>query len=132
MKKTLTSLSLFILGSTMVFGLQICSANATTTSQKPQTTQSTGTAAKQKKQALAAIKISNFSFSPSSLSVKVGTKVTWTNQDAVPHLIISKNKSFTSASFNKGDSFSFTFKSKEAFPYSCKIHPSMKGKITVK
>ncbi len=75
------------------------------------------------------VTIQNFSFSPSTLTVKTGTKVTWVNQDSVPHKI--KSDTFNSSDLSQGDKFEFTFNTKGSFDYICGIHPSMKGKIVV-
>jgi len=76
-----------------------------------------------------AILIKNFAFSPASLTIKVGTTVTWTNQDSANHTI--KSSSFNSGSLAVGDKFQFTFTSPGTYSYSCGIHPSMQGTIIV-
>jgi Icc protein len=40
------------------------------------------------------VKIDNFSLTPQSLTVKAGTTVTWTNQDDIPHNVVSTEKKF--------------------------------------
>lgn len=75
------------------------------------------------------ITIKNFAFSPDTLTVKQGAKVTWVNQDSAPHKI--KSDTFNSSNLNQGDQFEFTFNNKGSFDYSCSIHPSMTGKIVV-
>ncbi|MCL5969935.1 MAG: cupredoxin family copper-binding protein [Patescibacteria group bacterium] len=75
------------------------------------------------------ISIKNFSFNPSTLTVKKGTTVTWVNEDNVTHAI--KSATFNSQNLGSGDKFSFTFDNPGSFDYSCSIHPSMKGKIDV-
>ena len=35
------------------------------------------------------VKIDNFSFTPATLTVPVGTTVTWTNRDDIPHTVVS-------------------------------------------
>ena len=76
-----------------------------------------------------AVTIQNFSFNPATLTIKVGTTVTWTNADPMPHQI--KSNTFNSAALNSGETFQFTFSSVGSYDYSCAIHPSMKGKIIV-
>ena len=39
----------------------------------------------------AAVKIGNFTFGPQELKVKAGTTVTWTNEDDIPHTVVSPN-----------------------------------------
>jgi len=77
------------------------------------------------------VKISNFAFNPSTLEVKAGTTVTWTNEDSASHTVAADDGSFTSASLNQGDSFSFTFDKAGSYSYHCGVHPSMKATITV-
>lgn len=75
------------------------------------------------------ITIQNFSFNPSTLTVKQGTKVTWSNQDSAIHDI--KSDTFNSQNLNRGNKFEFTFEDKGSFDYICGIHPTMTGKIVV-
>lgn len=73
--------------------------------------------------------IENFSFSPSELVVKKGTKITWINNDSASHTI--KSDAFQSGDLSNGGKYEFTFENTGTFSYICSIHPSMKGKITV-
>jgi Icc protein len=75
--------------------------------------------------------IDNFSFSPASLTVPVGTKVTWTNKDDVPHTVVSNDKVFSSKALDTDDKFSFTFDKAGTFDYYCSIHPRMTAKVIV-
>jgi plastocyanin len=75
------------------------------------------------------VTIKNFAFSPASLTIKAGTTVTWTNQDSASHTISSA--SFSSGNLATGDKFQFTFTNPGTYAYSCGIHPSMQGTITV-
>lgn len=75
------------------------------------------------------INIQNFAFNPTTLTVKKGTTVTWTNNDSAPHQINSAT--FNSNRLSKGQSFSFTFNDVGNFDYVCSIHPSMLGKIII-
>jgi plastocyanin len=78
-----------------------------------------------------AVKIENFTFSPPALTVKAGEKVTWTNEDDIPHTATSTAKAFQSQALDTGDSFSFTFKSPGSYTYFCALHPHMTGTIVV-
>lgn len=75
------------------------------------------------------ITIQNFSFSPETLTVPQGTKVTWINRDTAVHTVNSD--AFNSSDLNQGDTFSFTFDTKGSFDYICGLHPSMTGSIVV-
>ncbi len=76
------------------------------------------------------VSIMNFSFSPNSLTVKVGTKVTWTNHDSVTHTVTANQGAFNSPVL-PGSSFSFTFTKAGTYAYHCMIHPSMMATIVV-
>ena len=77
------------------------------------------------------IDISGFAFSPSTLTVKAGTTVTWTNKDSVDHTITSDTNVFDSGNMGSGDTFSYTFTTAGTFVYHCTVHPSMVGTIIV-
>src|SRR5689334_1608231 len=57
------------------------------------------------------ITIDNFTYNPSKLTVPVGTKVTWINQDDVPHTVTSSSKPrrFKSGTLDTDDRFSHVF-----------------------
>ena len=75
--------------------------------------------------------MTNRSYQPQSLTVKVGTTVTWVNQDAPQHDVVADNGEFKSTLFDKGGSFSFTFTKAGTYPYHCSIHPGMVGTVVV-
>jgi plastocyanin len=77
------------------------------------------------------VKIDNFSFGPATLSVAVGTTVTWTNRDDIPHTVVSEDKVFKSKVLDTDEKFSFTFTKPGTYPYFCSIHPKMTGKVVV-
>jgi len=77
------------------------------------------------------VKIDNFSFSPQILTVPAGTTVTWTNNDDVPHTVVSTTKKFASKVMDTDDQFSFTFSDPGTFDYYCSVHPHMTGKVIV-
>lgn len=77
------------------------------------------------------VQITNFSFSPATLMVKVGDKVTWTNQDTVGHSATADDGSFDTGALSTGQSGSVTFSKAGTYAYHCSVHPSMKGTIIV-
>jgi plastocyanin len=79
------------------------------------------------------VKIDNFSFGPASLTVAVGTTVTWTNRDDIPHTVVSTDdaKTFKSKVLDTDEKFSFTFSKAGTYPYFCSVHPKMTGKVIV-
>jgi plastocyanin len=78
----------------------------------------------------AKVTIDNFTFSPAELTVKVGTTVTWKNQDDIPHTVVSAGK-FKSKALDTDDSYSFTFTTAGDYKYFCSLHPHMTGMIKV-
>ena len=80
----------------------------------------------------AEVKIDNFSFSPTPVTIKPGTTVTWMNGDDIPHNVESAQKKFSSPVLDTNQKFQFTFKDAGEYPYFCKLHPKMTGKIVVR
>jgi len=78
-----------------------------------------------------AVEIKNFAFNPASVTVAVGTAVTWTNNDSVGHTVTADDGSFN-GSVAPGAPFSFTFTKAGTYTYHCSIHPNMKATIVVK
>lgn len=76
------------------------------------------------------ISIANFAFSPQSLTVKVGTGVTWTNNDSVTHTVTADGGAFNQM-LSPGNTFHFTFLKAGTYSYHCSIHPSMTATIVV-
>ncbi len=96
------------------------------------TRQKSFAASAQEKAATSAdVKIDNFSFGPATLSVTVGTTVTWTNRDDIPHTVVSTDKVFKSKVLDTDEKFSFTFTKAGTYPYFCSIHPKMTGQVAV-
>ena len=78
------------------------------------------------------IAIDNFQFSPTPLTVKAGTKITWINNDDVPHLIASSKNAFKASSVLDTDQrFSTTFTTPGTYDYFCALHPKMQGSVVV-
>jgi len=78
------------------------------------------------------ISIDNFTFNPKQLTVKVGTTVTWTNHDDIPHGIASSSNAFTrSKPLTTDDTFSFTFTTPGTYQFFCYLHPTMVGTVVV-
>ena len=78
-----------------------------------------------------AVAITDFKFNPATLTVPVGTTVTWTNQDEEPHTIAAKDGSFHSPGMDTHGTYSFTFTTPGSYDYICSIHPFMTGAVVV-
>ena len=79
----------------------------------------------------AAVKIDNFSFGPATLTVSAGTTVTWTNNDDIPHTVVSDEKLFRSKALDTDDKFSYTFTRPGTYNYFCSVHPKMTAEVVV-
>ncbi len=85
----------------------------------------------QLQQTVRTIEIKDFSFQPDSITVPVGTTIRWINGDQVSHTVTSNDGKFDSSAIEKDGQFNFTFSEPGTYSYYCKIHPSMKGVVTV-
>lgn len=88
---------------------------------------------RQAKAAANEVIIDDFRFGPTELTVPVGTKVVWTNDDSDAHTVTSEAdpKLLKSPPLDTGDSFAFTFDKPGTYRYFCSIHPRMQGTIVV-
>ena len=77
------------------------------------------------------VMIDNFVYSPVPLTVKVGTTVTWINHDDIPHTVDSTQGKFKSAALDTDDKVEFHFTEAGEYPFYCRIHPKMTGKVIV-
>ncbi len=84
-----------------------------------------------------AVNVSDFQFSPSSLTIEVGDIVQWTKTSGF-HNVNGSNESFPSnpVAFGNepsGDNwvYEFTFTVEGEYNYNCEIHPGMQGSISV-
>jgi len=77
-----------------------------------------------------AVKIGNFTFGPQEVKVKAGTTVTWTNEDDIPHTVVSPN-GFRSKVMDTDGTYSFKFTTPGTYKYFCSLHPHMTGTIVV-
>jgi plastocyanin len=75
--------------------------------------------------------IADFSFTPAALTVAKGGTVTWTNGGAATHTVTADDSSFDSCNLASAATFTMKFDTAGTVAFHCKIHPSMKGTITV-
>jgi plastocyanin len=78
------------------------------------------------------VKIDNFVFGPQTITVPVGTTVTWTNSDDIPRTAVSTDGVFKSKVMDTDEKFSYTFTKAGTYPYYCSVHPKMTGQVVVK
>ncbi|HEY2030682.1 MAG TPA: plastocyanin/azurin family copper-binding protein [Myxococcales bacterium] len=72
-------------------------------------------------------------FGTNPLSIAAGTRVTWVNQDDMPHTATADDELWDSGLLQPGESFSFTFTGGGTFGYHCAIHGKgfMSGAVAV-
>ncbi len=81
---------------------------------------------------VSAISINNGKFRPKNVTVKVGTSLTWTNNDSSPQSVTSDAPGlFDSGSLAPGATFSYTFSNAGVFPYHSTGASGSFGSVTV-
>ena len=88
--------------------------------------------------AVTAVMLGDMSFSPTELSVAVGTTVTFTNGSSLPHTIThgAGGQPADDAAFDRpispdGGTVNVTFDEPGTYEITCKLHPSMQMRIVV-
>jgi plastocyanin len=79
----------------------------------------------------ATISISGFVFHPESTSIKVGERVTWTNDDPIGHNVSFKDGSHSATSLSQRQSYSRVFDQPGTYEYFCGLHSYMTGRVIV-
>jgi plastocyanin len=77
------------------------------------------------------VEIVEFTYGPDPVTVQVGGKVTWLNEDTAPHTATADDGSFDTGTLDRGKLGSETFKEAGTFPYFCEVHPTMHGTVEV-
>lgn len=124
---------LLALGAVVALAAAGCGgSNSSSTSSGSSSSAPASTAAASSSGGGVTIKMQNIAFDPKSVTVKVGQKVTWTNEDTVDHNVTSQSgETIKSDNFGKGGTFSFTPKKAGTIKYVCTIHPGMTATLTV-
>lgn len=80
------------------------------------------------------VTIRNFAFTPDTVRIRPGAKVTWVNCDAPggePHTSTSDTEAWSSPLLQAGASYTREFTDAGVFPYHCQPHPGMRGAVIV-
>jgi plastocyanin len=77
------------------------------------------------------VNIVDSAYNPSSITVTIGSKVTWKNKAGITHDVISDAGIFNSGFIEAGGSYSFTFNTAGTYHYHCSLHPGMTGTVNV-
>lgn len=76
--------------------------------------------------------IVDFAFEKKDITIKKGTKVTWTNRDDAKHNAFGEQEGGPMGELlAQGESYSYMFDTAGTFNYKCEPHPYMKGMVTV-
>ena len=68
---------------------------------------------------------------PEALTVERGDVVVWVNKDPFPHTVTASG-AFDSHSIAAGRSWKYLARKAGDYPYTCTLHPNMKGTLRVK
>jgi plastocyanin len=106
------------------------SSNSSSTSSGSSSSASTGAASSSG--GGVTIKMQNIAFDPKAVTVKVGQKITWANDDSTDHNVTADSGAdFKSDNFGKDGTFEFTPDKAGTIKYECTIHPGMTATLTV-
>ena len=79
-----------------------------------------------------AVSMRDIAFAPTSVRVRVGQEIDWTNDDSVDHNVTATSgASFRSDDFGQGGTFSYTPTRAGTIDYVCTLHPGMDATIVV-
>ena len=76
--------------------------------------------------------IEGTAFSPASLTVQRGDRVTWVNKDPFPHTATAQSRAFDSGSMGEGASWTWVADKAGTYDYVCALHPTMKAQLVVR
>src|SRR5215216_5834367 len=74
---------------------------------------------------------SNYAFSPRSITISTGTRVTWKNKSDASEGHTVTGDGLDSGTLKQGDKYTFKFKKSGTYKYLCSFHPNMKGTVKV-
>jgi plastocyanin len=77
------------------------------------------------------VTIAGFAFAPATVTVSVGDRVTWRNDDDTTHTATS-GSAWSTGNISPGTSKSITFTRAGTYDYICAIHPTMSGRVVVR
>jgi plastocyanin len=81
--------------------------------------------------AVATVHIKDFKYNPPALTVHVGDRVTFVNDDDEAHTVTATDKSFDSEGLDTAGSWQHVFAKPGTYHYFCELHPYMKATIVV-
>lgn len=79
----------------------------------------------------AQVQISMFEFAPTAITVKAGTRVTFTNHDSTAHTATANSGAWDTGTINPNSSKTIVLNQPGVYPYHCAFHAFMTGSVTV-
>ena len=77
------------------------------------------------------VAIGKFAFTPSTIAVKAGQAIAFTNSDPIAHTSTSGDGTWDSGEIAPGGTFTTTLKQAGTYIYHCSIHPFMQATVVV-
>jgi plastocyanin len=82
--------------------------------------------------ALHRVTMQRVAFEPAALGVAAGDTVEWDNRDLVPHTTTATSGAWDSKVIEPNASWRTVIAARGDQAYACTLHPTMKGRITVR
>ena len=122
-----------LLAATLAMGAAACSSTASPAASTAASSSSgSGAGSSTPAGTGTSVEIKNFAFTPATLTVSVGTTVTWTNNDATSHSVKWLDGTTPGPTLSPGSTYSRTFTAAGTSKYICGIHgASMSGQVIV-
>lgn len=78
------------------------------------------------------VTIEDMRYSPQTLTVRRGDRITWINKDLVPHTVTATDGRFDSHVIGPGGSWTYVARKTGEYDYMCTLHVTMKGRVMVR
>jgi plastocyanin len=75
--------------------------------------------------------MTDFAFTPQSITIQVGSTVTWRNDGPSAHTATADDTSFSTGILKSGEKRTATFNQVGSFDYVCTLHTQMTGTVVV-
>lgn len=127
---------IFVLVMSLVLGIVLASCGSAPKHQDYSTAVSTILSTTESSPTDVQVEINLFNFHDKEITIPVGTRVTWTNQDGIEHSVTSGTPEnpdgvFDSDFFNKSETFSMVFDKPGEYHYFCRRHNHMTGVVII-
>jgi plastocyanin len=70
-------------------------------------------------------------FRPQALKARAGDTIVWINRDPFPHTATAADGAFDSGPIAPDASWAWTVSGHGTIEYLCRLHPTMKGRVTL-